>query len=842
MDASHRQSPAEHLLSVAENATTDSGSTAGTASHQAPPPLVAARGATWRVVAIERGDRCSAFRLVRVDPPPAGIERTLIEPFDRLTPVEPAGRFRVVSRQRTRRVLLALLTTPRAWQTPSRAAAAAIDLLPWQLIPAMSFLAGASRRILIADGVGLGKTIEAGLIIDEVLDRRPWARVLVLTPAGLRVQWREELAARFGRVAVIADLGWLAHETHVLPADVNPWATLPLLICSWDFAKRTEVLPGPDRLTWDLAVIDEVHALGTGTERAALAESVARRARGVILLTATPPDGDPVRTRALMNLGARPGEPPPLVVRRSRASMAPVVPRRRWTVIRVSPGQDHRHLQALLAQYTARVEREGAGPAEAPVRLALHVLRKRAASCAWALATTARRRRELLAQAPSELTQPTLPLVTGPEADLTDEVPDDWLRTPGLGNRRAEIAWLARIEDAARIASRTERKLVVLRRLVTRVREPVLAFTEYRDTLLHLAARLRDLGDVALLHGDLGPGERQRVIESFTRGRVRLLLSTDVASEGLNLHQRCRLVVMLDLPWSPSRLEQRIGRLDRLGQRRRVHAIALVSDSPLEGDLLGRLHATSPATAPSPPIVDDEAATTMGQTLRLLRENLQGLQRDTEGRTDPRAPRLMRDSSDGALGTLDARRLLISLLPRRGDRQDWSGMLVVVEGCLTAADATPIDRSVLGLHVPLPVPHLANRSAMRRFVGRHLECLGPHLIEVSRAHLAPRWRVSKRDWERFTSQLRPSGVPAGEMELDPARGVQPSLFDRYDQRPGSRARTFAGTASRWSSARPPDATRASDQVHEHLSLAVVLLRQGPGTAPCSGRTDGSSRP
>lgn len=132
------------------------------------------------------------------------------------------------------------------------------------------------------------------------------------------------------------------------------------------------------------------------------------------------------------------------------------------------------------------------------------------------------------------------------------------------------------IADAADAATGSEAKVLALVRLLRRAREPAIVFSEYRDTAVRLAACLVDAGHrVWLLHGGLTAMERERAIAAFTTGNS-LLVATDAASEGLNLHHACRLVIHFELPWTPSRLEQRCGRVNRIGQSRRVHEIALV--------------------------------------------------------------------------------------------------------------------------------------------------------------------------------------------------------------------------------------------------------------------------
>jgi hypothetical protein len=111
---------------------------------------------------------------------------------------------------------------------------------------------------------------------------------------------------------------------------------------------------------------------------------------------------------------------------------------------------------------------------------------------------------------------------------------------------------------------------------VRRIEEPTIVFTEYRDTLQHICAELDEFGPLTL-HGGLTSRERAEVIGRFNGGETSLLLATDAASEGLNLHHRCRFVVNLELPWTPLRMEQRVGRVDRIGQARRVHALSLIA-------------------------------------------------------------------------------------------------------------------------------------------------------------------------------------------------------------------------------------------------------------------------
>src|SRR5262249_10897912 len=160
------------------------------------------------------------------------------------------------------------------------------------------------------------------------------------------------------------------------------------------------------------------------------------------------------------------------------------------------------------------------------------------------------------------------------ETTTDDEEPGTELAAPGLADADAERRWLERLLVLARAAETYETKVAAIARFLRRARQPAIVFTEYRDTLERLA-RAVDGGAVcraapaARLHGGLTPAERAEELRRFTNGGAPVLLATDAASEGLNLHHRCRLVVNLEVPWTPLRFEQRVGRVDRLGQRAR---------------------------------------------------------------------------------------------------------------------------------------------------------------------------------------------------------------------------------------------------------------------------------
>lgn len=233
-----------------------------------------------------------------------------------------------------------------------------------------------------------------------------------------------------------------------------------------------------------------------------------------------------------------------------------------------------------LTEYARAVWRQSDSPSP---RLAMSVLARRAASSAASLATSLERRLALLSSRAEPVPQLTLPFLETPG----DEISDGILAAPGLRDPQSERAWLVRLIALAEKAATSESKVRALRRLLERACVPALVFTEYRDTLERVSTVLG--GDMEHLHGQMTSTERERAAARFTAGDAPLMLATDAASEGLNLQHRCHLVVNLELPWSPVRLEQRIGRIDRIGQRSRVHAVNLVAATTIEEQIVERL-------------------------------------------------------------------------------------------------------------------------------------------------------------------------------------------------------------------------------------------------------------
>jgi superfamily II DNA or RNA helicase len=326
----------------------------------------------------------------------------------------------------------------------------------------------------------------------------------------------------------------------------------------------------------------------------------------VLLLTATPHSGDRRAFVSLCGIGAH-GDDPVMIFRRTRRDVRIGV-KRRVRLLRVRPTRQERRVHALLARFTRAVHDERGGDAA----LALSVLHKRALSSARSLERSVERRLAALVPGDTAATaQLTLPLDDPAGELLADDDVPAWSADVSLADAGRERRMLAALCGAAREASGHEAKIRALKRLLRRVDEPAIVFTEYRDTLLHLHDSLGR--PAVLLHGGLGREERAAALADFSAGRCSTLLATDAGGEGLNLHHRCRLVINLELPWNPMRLEQRIGRVDRIGQRRTVHAIHLIARETGEPRILDRLtarmaRAHADIAAPDPIGHDEERA------------------------------------------------------------------------------------------------------------------------------------------------------------------------------------------------------------------------------------------
>lgn len=590
------------------------------------PPLagefVRVRRALWRVVDLRPYDRCRLFTLAGAGPAHAGLIRRVLAPFDAVEPAECRFRPTFVRARAWRRACRALIADHASPGALRSARHARLDVLPYQLEPALALVRGLGSRVLLADDVGLGKTIEAGLIVAELQARGAAERALILTPPGLRDQWAAELLERFGIDATVIDVTAVRLLGSTLPVGANPWATTPVVIASIDYVKRPEVLPSLLSCWWDIVIVDEAHNAAADSDRHGAVAALASRAAFVVLMTATPHNGDRRMFQSLCGIGAVSGDSL-LVFRRTRRDVRLGMARRVHR-LHVKPSEHERRMHALLAAFSGAVGDEH-GHAAA---LALSVLHKRALSSPHALArTVARRLAALCTEPPADTQQLSLPIADSSGESVADDEAPAWPAQVGLQDATRERQLLTALESAAVAAARHESKMAALHRLLRRAGEPAIVFTEYRDTLLHLAG---GLDRPALLHGWLTRDERRTALDSFARGNRTVLLATDAGSEGLNLHHACRVVINLELPWNPMRLEQRIGRVDRIGQRRTVHAFHLIAAGTGEALILERLKARVASAQRDIAAADPLGAAAEERVARLVVNSIIG-QKELEG-------------------------------------------------------------------------------------------------------------------------------------------------------------------------------------------------------------------
>ncbi|MCX6550914.1 MAG: helicase-related protein [Acidobacteria bacterium] len=558
-----------------------------------PGALVQVRSRLWRIRTIVPHKDCTELGLEPATdrPLPAMPSRVvLLAPFDRPVTAGVHGAPRVVTRRAWMAALRAALLTWHEGAALVVAARADVELLPYQLEPAIAVIRHGVARLLLADAVGLGKTIEAGLVLAELQARGELERALVLTPPGLRDQWALELTRRFGLDVYLADAAWMRSARRSMPPPVGPWDVPGISIASIDFVKRPEIRRSLEEVMWDAVVVDEAHSSAGDSDRRAVAHACAVRARRVLLLTATPHAGDPAVFSALCGIGALDANDTITMFRRARADVG-LTRARRVRLVRVRPTARETAVHDALLAYVRRVWARRCGAGEGQARLAMIVLIKRSLSGMAPLLASLGARLARLESAGAGSLDAQLELPWGDDDDRTDDAPLRVLGAPGFDDAAEECRCIHALIESVRTAVADDSKRRVLGRFVRRVADPVLVFTEYRDTLESLAADLGDLPNVAVLHGGLDRAARADVVRRFTSGNLRILLATDAASEGLNLQHRCRLVVNLELPWNPMRLEQRIGRIDRIGQTRTVHAVNLVAPHTAEAGLLARLAA-----------------------------------------------------------------------------------------------------------------------------------------------------------------------------------------------------------------------------------------------------------
>jgi superfamily II DNA or RNA helicase len=549
--------------------------------------------------------------------------------------------FRLVAE--ARRIQLAYLFDPRLAVHLSM-----IDPLPHQIQAVYGeMLPRHPLRFALCDDPGAGKTIMAGLYIKELLLRGDLRRCLIVAPGGLVGQWQDELGERFGLSFDI-----LTRDMIEATATADPFVEHNLLIARLDHLSRNdELVDRLARTEWDLAVVDEAHRMSAHrfgievkeTKRYRLGKVLGQVARHLLLMTATPhagKDEDFQLFLALLDPDRFEGNAGPPVGHRDVTDLMrrmvkeklltfegrPLFPERRATTVTYPLSAGEKNLYAQVTDYVRdemnradRLAAAGDGRRGNRVGFAATVLQRRLASSPEAIYQSLARRRQRLTDRLAEERAGVAARTAddGPDVDeddlddmdaaereeLEDRIVGQATASLDLAEIEAEIATVGRLEGVADQVRRSgaDRKWNELVGLLERpemveadgTRRKLIIFTEHRDTLNHLVSRLRAWfgrpDAVVAIHGGVKREDRRRIQEVFTQQpECAVLVATDAAGEGINL-QRAHLLINYDLPWNPNRLEQRFGRVHRIGQREVCHMWNLVADETMEGKVYSRL-------------------------------------------------------------------------------------------------------------------------------------------------------------------------------------------------------------------------------------------------------------
>ena len=481
--------------------------------------------------------------------------------------------------------------------------ASRVYVKPHQVSVAHQVLSAPQPRFVLADEVGLGKTIEAGLVLSALLHAGLVKRCLVVAPSHLTVQWLAELFHKFNLLFTLMDPDRAKDDREAAEAEApeeSPWSRHPLVITSLEWLSRSkeESATAADA-GWDLVIIDEAHHL-RGARAYEVARALARKTWGLLLLTATPLQLDPAEYHALLRL------------------------------VDPAPAATEQELRARLARQgdlSAEVRALLAGDAAAQGRIArlfpddpeLKTLSKQALLAhlaeSYGLSSRLLRNRRAVVGGftPRKLTRIDVELTAAEKALEHDvraamaeaklpsgAVLESLLRR--LGSSPAALAAeLAAAEDSRlrKLAPKAQAlpqdsKLEAFQRLLDQLgaHEKVLVFAETRETIEYLRVALAKKRIEALAYvGDLTPAERDKLVARFRDPEgPRVLLCTELGGEGRNF-QHCHVLVNYDLSWSPAAIEQRIGRIDRIGQSREVRIYVFRPEGTLAARVLDVLDA-----------------------------------------------------------------------------------------------------------------------------------------------------------------------------------------------------------------------------------------------------------
>ena len=591
---------------------------------------VEARGLRWEVVFSQQLGQQTLYRLRGVEGAVKGQELDLLSPFE---PIQANQADLRPDRATTLRNWLVyhqafLLEQALGPDTLLAVQPGRLRLEPYQLVPVMRALRMSRVRLLLADGVGLGKTIEAGLVITELMARRLAHRLLVVSPAGVLLEeWRTELLERLGLRMEVIDRAKLQEVTRQQELGAVPFDFIPLGLVSIDFLKQERILDLLERSSYDIIVIDEAHHctdLGIAQNREdslrrRMSEALARRCDSLLLLTATPHDGNDRSFASLCELldpslvdgkGVLRGQRyRDHVVRRLKSHLGDKFKERIVHPIPVAPNErDHPQFLAFhrrLVEFIVPQLRRAFHAKRYSEVLAFISLLKRSvstvAACRATLQTILTRYEQIIAEEAEsqESRRERLSTLRDYRRKLErfgtlshdEEQEQVFLEAEDIAQELASLErevrsgtsrmtrtagameQLAELYDLASATVGQDPKLDGIADQIRTIRGEcpsanVLVYTEYIDSQDAVSQYLRrqELGEILTLSGKDDEPTRMRITERFRTRHNQVLVSTDASAEGINLQERCYHLIHAELPWNPNRLEQRNGRIDRYGQ------------------------------------------------------------------------------------------------------------------------------------------------------------------------------------------------------------------------------------------------------------------------------------
>ena len=523
-----------------------------------------------------------------------------------------------------------------------------VDPLPHQVEAVYKFLLPLPKiRFLLADDTGAGKTIMTGLLIKELVMRGLIERVLIITPGGLTKQWQEdEMKIKF-------NMDFTLVNRALFSSDPNVFFSTPKVVTSIDFISREDVLNVASNAHWDLIVFDECHKLSAydyGTKqylslRYRAAHTLSKQCEHLLLLTATPHRGRTDTFKKLLQLldedifatdeiaSTRIKELEKnginkFFIRRLKEDMKdwqgnPLYKERHTRTVAYELTAEEKELYDAVTNYLTKRKEEASESKNIHVSLALTVMQRRLVSSIFAIKNTLERRWKTLQSIVDELNKnPNLWLqrhkLDGFDVDNIeqfDDLEDDEREglenilsdpkkfklfttaksLPEIQQEAKEVKRLFEMAQSLFNRNQEEKKFQELQALlesngVLTTHEKLVIFTEHKDTLTYLEGRLSKSGgySVATIHGGKSVDERRAAQVAFAKPDTQILIATDAAGEGINL-QFCRLLINWDIPWNPNRLEQRMGRIHRYGQKQDVLVFNMVASNTKEGNVLQRL-------------------------------------------------------------------------------------------------------------------------------------------------------------------------------------------------------------------------------------------------------------